>query len=274
MSGPTPETLDGAVLRLAGIAQVIRENGPIEELRNADTADAIDVVLDALAASKAEAAGGEAVAWQHPDTLPPVQPGQYGWFWVAVRRASNGRIYSFPATYLNAMVLIDENGDQEESRGNRYHHGPVDEDEGTFEATGWHDAKEHSEYTAVYLPLLDSDKDELIAWRAVPDYDAALSAPAMAVEPFAWAKPGEIADFQRKKLRGGRFGLFVGEVPDSDCPVPVYLAPQPAAGAVPEGWVPVPVEPTEAMRTAHAMYGDTSDWWNAVLAAATQESSA
>ena len=114
--------------------------------------------------------GGEAVAWQHPDTLPPVEPGQCGWFWVAVRRANNGRIYSFPATYLNAMVLTDENCDQEESRGNRYHHGPVDEDDGTFEATGWHDAKEHSEYSAIYLPLLDSDKDELVAWRAVADY--------------------------------------------------------------------------------------------------------
>lgn len=35
-----------------------------------------------------------------------------------------------------------------------------------------------------------------------------------------------------------------------------------------EEWVLVPREPTEAMRTAHAMYGDTSDWWQAVIAAA------
>ena len=109
------------------------------------------------------------VAWQHPDTLPPVAPGQQGWFWVAVRHA-NGRIYSFPATYLNAMVLTNENCDQEERRGNRYHHGPVDQDEGSFLATGWHDAKEHYEYSAAYSPLLDSDKDELIAWRSVTDY--------------------------------------------------------------------------------------------------------
>lgn len=40
----------------------------------------------------------------------------------------------------------------------------------------------------------------------------------------------------------------------------------PRAG-VPDGWKLVPVTPTEAMRTAHSMYGDTSDWWNAVLAA-------
>lgn len=46
---------------------------------------------------------------------------------------------------------------------------------------------------------------------------------------------------------------------------------KPAAAAVPEGYALVPVEPTEAMRAAHAMYGDTSDWWSTVLAAATQE---
>ncbi len=33
-------------------------------------------------------------------------------------------------------------------------------------------------------------------------------------------------------------------------------------------WVLVPWEPTEAMRTAHAMYADTSDWWQAVISAA------
>lgn len=38
--------------------------------------------------------------------------------------------------------------------------------------------------------------------------------------------------------------------------------------SVPVGWKLVPVEPTEAMQDAHRMYGDTSDWWNATLAAA------
>lgn len=33
-------------------------------------------------------------------------------------------------------------------------------------------------------------------------------------------------------------------------------------------WVMVPFEPTEAMHTAHKMYVDTSDWWQAVIAAA------
>lgn len=136
-----------------------------------------------------EQGGGEAMAWQHPDTLPPVEPGQYGWFWVAVRRANSGHVYSFPATYLNAMVLTDENCDQEESQGNRYHHGPADEDDGEFEATGWHDAKEHSEYSAIYLPLLDSDNDELIAWRAVADYGDTAPPSAPEAQPEDWPYP-------------------------------------------------------------------------------------
>lgn len=37
--------------------------------------------------------------------------------------------------------------------------------------------------------------------------------------------------------------------------------------APPDGWVLVPVDPTDAMQTAHDMYGDTSDWWNAVISA-------
>ena len=41
-----------------------------------------------------------------------------------------------------------------------------------------------------------------------------------------------------------------------------------AGAAVPNGWRLVPIVPTDAMETAHAMYGDTSDWWNAVIDAA------
>jgi hypothetical protein len=46
---------------------------------------------------------------------------------------------------------------------------------------------------------------------------------------------------------------------------PVYAA---SPAGVPDGLVLVPVEPTEAMQTAHHIYGDTSDWWSAVIAAA------
>lgn len=48
------------------------------------------------------------------------------------------------------------------------------------------------------------------------------------------------------------------------------LAQQDVLVAGDDEWVQVPREPTEAMETAHAMYGDTSDWWQAVVEAAQQ----
>lgn len=113
--------------------------------------------------------GSDAMAWHGPDKLPDVAPGDMGWFWVAVKRA-NGKTYSFPASYLNGMLLSDEHGSHDEPRaGNRYSYGAADEDEGSFQATGWHSAQEHSEYDNVYMPLL-SDDDELLAWLAVADF--------------------------------------------------------------------------------------------------------
>lgn len=136
----------------------------------AEIGRAIDHVVSRLRATPQPPAEAQPVAWQHPDALPSVEPGQYGWFWVAVRRARNGRIYSFPATYLNMFQLSNERGDHEEGTGNCYHHGPVDEEEGTFPATGWHDVKEHSEYDDIFSPLLVHEGEELVAWCVVPDY--------------------------------------------------------------------------------------------------------
>ena len=125
------------------------------------------------------------VAWRHPDEVPKVVPGGNAYFWVAVRRKHDGRVYSFPAQYLNAMLLCNEWSDDTERSGNRYHHGPTCEVEGSFPATGWHDAKEHGEYDCVYQPLL-GDADELVAWREVADYpDTAPPAPVQAAHPSA-----------------------------------------------------------------------------------------
>lgn len=127
--------------------------------------------VEALTKLTPQPAGGKAVAWRHPDEVPEVVPGGNAYFWVAVRRKHDGRVYSFPAQYLNAMLLCNEWSDDTERSGNRYHHGPTCEDEGSFPATGWHNAKEHGEYDCVYQPLL-GDADELVAWREVADYPA------------------------------------------------------------------------------------------------------
>lgn len=63
-----------------------------------------------------------------------------------------------------------------------------------------------------------------------------------------------------------RSGCDIG---DSDTAYAVQ-AIRAALLAAPPGWKLVPVEPTEEMETANAMYGDTSDWWNAVITAAPE----
>lgn len=113
-------------------------------------------VADALADSR---------QWRAPDEIPDVPSGENAFFWVAVRR-SNGHVHSFPANYLNRTLLYNEWDDDTARSGNRYTHGAQDEDEGAFEATGWHSAKESSDYDGLYAPLLATD-DELIAWREV-----------------------------------------------------------------------------------------------------------
>ncbi len=153
---------------LAEIAVIV--NGPEPALTRWSYHDLPDKVR-ALKEAPTAVPAGEAVAWRHPDEVPEVVPGGNAYFWVAVRRKHDGRVYSFPAQYLNAMLLSNEWSDDTERSGNRYHHGPTCEVEGSFPATGWHDAKEHGEYDCVYQPLL-GDADELVAWREVADYPA------------------------------------------------------------------------------------------------------
>lgn len=115
--------------------------------------------------------GSDEAAWRSPNVLPDVAPGAMGWFWVAVRRES-GRIYSFPATYLNALPLNRDDFDpiEKQERGNRWQNDPpAESDECCMIATGWHDVKEHSEYDGFYAHLL-SRSDELVAWRPVQDF--------------------------------------------------------------------------------------------------------
>ncbi len=143
------------------------DNDIVERLRALSRCEHSDLSVGDEAAAEVRE-----VAWRHPDEVPKVVPGGNAYFWVAVRRKHDGRVYSFPAQYLNAMLLCNEWSDDTERSGNRYHHGPTCEDEGSFPATGWHDAKEHGEYDCVYQPLL-GDADELVAWREVADYPAA-----------------------------------------------------------------------------------------------------
>lgn len=129
-------------------------------------------------------AGG---VWRHPDELPPVEQGGAGWFWVAVRRAHNGKVYSFPATYLNRFKFENDDDPVERpSLGNRWSIIPPDESDECYAlATGWHDPKEHSEYSAFYESLLQ-DSDELVAWREVAAFGDTTPAQPEAGVPEGW----------------------------------------------------------------------------------------
>lgn len=123
--------------------------------------------------------------WRHRDEVPAVKAGELQWFWVAVRR-DDGRIVSMPAAYLNALGLDnDDDPIEEPQQGNRYRYDVPDEDEDhCMIASGWHDARSHGEYDALYLPLL-TDKEELIAWMPMPEYGDAAPPPDASGGAFA-----------------------------------------------------------------------------------------
>jgi len=101
--------------------------------------------------------------WRGSSENPPVAHGSEGEFIVAVRRARNGKVYSFAATYLNGYRL-------------RYEYECPDGekcqtcDEDGHPTTGWFretgDDGEGSRYHAVSL----DEGDEFLGWRNVPQW--------------------------------------------------------------------------------------------------------
>lgn len=139
-----------------------------------DTGVTIDL-LRRVQAALAQQPEAPAQAWRSPDEIPEVVSGGIAYLWVAVRRGHNGRVYGFPAAYLNAVPLNRDDLDpiEGQERGNHWKNEPPGEhDECAMLATGWHKAQEHSEYDGFYSPLLGA-ADELVAWRAVANYPGA-----------------------------------------------------------------------------------------------------
>lgn len=79
---------------------------------------------------------------------PDVKEGDYNFFIVTVER-KGGKRYSFPAAYLNAMVLENPHMDDDQV------------------VTGWYDIKWHSDYDEFFESLL-SEGDAVIAWQSLP----------------------------------------------------------------------------------------------------------
>ncbi len=93
--------------------------------------------------------------WFSPEIPPTIPKGSERYFIVAVRRAHSGKVWSFPATYLNAYPLTFEICECEAEHS----------DDGC-PSTGWFTVSSEGEYDENYLPLL-SPGDELVAWSEI-----------------------------------------------------------------------------------------------------------
>lgn len=95
-----------------------------------------------------------ATIWLDP-AIPPATPkGTERYFIVAVRRSHSGKVWTFPAKYLNAYPLEFEVC------------GCGVEHEDGCPCTGWYSASSDGEYDENYSPLL-SPGDELVAWSEI-----------------------------------------------------------------------------------------------------------
>ncbi len=101
----------------------------------------------------------------HPGTeIPPVKKGSEAEFVVAVRRSMSGKVYSFAASYLNALPL---NYEYECPKGNGCEGVGCDDGcptTGWFYETG-EDGEAH-QYNDLHL----KDGDELVGWRNIPQW--------------------------------------------------------------------------------------------------------
>lgn len=100
--------------------------------------------------------------WHPASEVPTIPRRTARTFIVAVRRGHDGKVYTFPAAYLNGMVLIWDD----------YRNADVEDTEAEEPATtGWFSEKDHHDYDVAYYKLIDDKADELIGWTEVPTYE-------------------------------------------------------------------------------------------------------
>jgi len=133
-------------------------------------AGAISAALQHAAASAAPTLPADVKGqdeWHSPDEIPDTPKGTERNFIVAVRRARNGQVYSFPLVYLNAYQLRYEyecpKGDGCEGDGC---------DDGC-PTTGWYNETGDGDDGSTYSPMHMDPGDEFLGWRQVPQWPAA-----------------------------------------------------------------------------------------------------
>lgn len=101
--------------------------------------------------------------WHAADETPPVPKGGHRSFVIAVRRGHDGKTYTFPAVYLNAMPLEFDDDER-----------PIEAEsdaDGLTLVSGWRTEMEHHSFDTAYYPLdLDHGKDVLVGWTELPQW--------------------------------------------------------------------------------------------------------
>lgn len=108
---------------------------------------------------------GEA-KWFAASVPPSIPVGTQRSFIVAVRRAHSGKVYSFPAIYLNGYQLVYETG--ECPKGNGCEGNGCDDGCPT---TGWYSDSSEGEYDHNYAKLALAPGDEFLAWSPIQQFD-------------------------------------------------------------------------------------------------------
>lgn len=106
-----------------------------------------------------------AETWNEGTVTPRLDVGWEREFIVAVKRAHNGKVYSFAASYLNAYPLRYEYCPKGEGR-------PCDGCENGCPTTGWFRLTGDDGDGRLYQQLELNEGDELLGWRDVPQWSA------------------------------------------------------------------------------------------------------
>jgi len=131
-----PDDLKGAVTRLTTVTDYLATGPDFRDIRT---------LLAHISRIQEEN------VWKADGSTPGLPMGREGYFIVAVRRSHNGKVYSFPALYLNNFRL-------------QY------EDEDDRLTTGWFGIEANEDGDGVTYNSILGDGDELVAWRACPRF--------------------------------------------------------------------------------------------------------
>lgn len=151
------------VLRREWMSNRTEEGGIFNEWDAAKAAAQADYtarIRSALATTAGEA------KWFAASVPPSIPVGTQRSFIVAVRRAHSGKVYSFPAIYLNGYQLVYETG--ECPKGNGCEGNGCDDGCPT---TGWYSDSSEGEYDHNYAKLALAPGDEFLAWSPIQQFD-------------------------------------------------------------------------------------------------------